>query len=195
MRFPQNARPNVMPREEKEARLRAFITNHLNVHRAAGIASGVTTYRLLALSAESPVARAFAELAPEITAAGISMQAVLTRRDGQPMPDGIDCRFVTDVRVLDAHEQLVLDRATAWLGDCMRRDPLKRDAYEFYSDSPVTASYASRSFTKIWDAAGPKGSLASERRWASLRQASLFDPMLIAGAEAMVANRILPIRH
>ncbi|WP_139247916.1 hypothetical protein [Hyphomicrobium sp. CS1GBMeth3] len=184
-----------MPREEKEARLRAFITNHLDSHRASGVAPGVTTYRLLALSSESPVARAFAELAPEITAAGISMQAVLTRRDSQAMPEGIDCRFVTDVRVLDAHEQLVLDRATAWLGDCMRRDPLKRDAYELYSDSPVTAGYASRSFTQIWDAAGPMGSLASERRWTSLRQASLFDPMLIAGAEAMVAQRTLPIRH
>jgi hypothetical protein len=185
-----------MAREEKEARLRAFIANHADAQRASGIASGVVTYRLLALSAESPAARALAALAPDLAAAGIGVQAIFARRAATQMPEGADCRFVTDVRVLDAHEQLVLDRATAWIGDCMRRDPLKRDAYELYSDSPVTAGHAARSFAQIWRAAGPSGSLASaERRWTGLRQASLFDPLMIAGAEAMAMARPLPVRH
>ena len=195
MRFAPNARPNVIGREEKEARLRAFITRHLEDHSATGAAPGVTVYRLLALSAESPVATALAELAPEISAAGVRMEALLLRRSSTAKLEGVECRFVTDLRLLDAHEQLVLDRATAWIGDCMRRDPLKRDAYELFSDSPVTAGHAARSFAQIWRAAGPSGSLACERRWTGLRQASLFDPSLIAGAEAMASPHLLPIRH
>lgn len=195
MRFAPNARPNVIAREEKEARLKAFVASHIESHRASGVAAGVTTYRLLALSAESPVAHALAALASDLAIAGIKVEALLTRRAETAMPEGFECRFVTDVRLLDAHEQLVLDRATAWIGDCMRRDPLKRDAYELYSDSPVTAGHAAHSFAQIWRAAGPSGSLASQRKWTGLRQATLFDPMLIAGAETMMAAHPLPIRH
>lgn len=195
MRFSSNARPNVIAREEKEARLKAFVAKHVEAHRASGIAAGVTTYRLLALSAESPVAHALAELASDLAAAGIKVEALLAQRASTGLPESFDCRVARDVRLLDAHEQLVLDRATVWIGDCMRRDPLKRDAYEHYSDSPVTAGYAARSFAQIWSAAGPGGSLAPERQWSGMRQASLFDPSLIAGAEAMMAVQALPIRH
>jgi hypothetical protein len=195
MRFSSNAHPNGMVREEKEARLKAFIRTHMESLRASGATPGMTVYRLLALSAESPAAHVLGELAPELSAAGIRVEAILLRRCGTDKIEGADCRFVTDLRLLDAHEQLVLDRATAWIGDCMRRDPLKRDAYELYSDNPVTAGHAARSFAQIWRAAGPSGSLASERRWTGLRQATLFDPSLIAGAEAMASPHLLPIRH
>lgn len=195
MRFAPNARPKAMAKEEKEARLKAFVRTHIESYCASGAAPGMITYRLLALSVESPAARALAELAPELAAAGIRTEAVLARRTGTETIEGADCRFVSDLRLLDAHEQLVLDRVTAWIGDCMRRDPLKRDAYELYSDSPVTASHAARSFSQIWRAAGPQGSLTAEPRWTGLRQASLFDPSLIAGAEAMATPHLLPIRH
>lgn len=196
MRFSPNARPNVMAREEKEARIKAFIANHMDAHRASGVGAGITAYRLLALSAESPVACAVRDLMPDLSAAGIQVEALLLRRSGTVKLDSADCRFVTDLRLLDAHEQLVLDRATAWIGDCMRRDPLKRDAYELYSDSPVTAGHAARSFAQIWRAAGPCGSLASsERKWTGLRQQTLFDPSLLAGAEALASPVPLPFRH
>lgn len=195
MRFAPNARPNVMA-QEKEARLRAYISRHMESLREQGVASGVTTYRLLALSLESPVASVLKSMLPELSAAGIRVEMVLLRRSGVSEIQGVDCRVVTDARLLDAHEQLVLDRATVWVGDCMRRDPLKRDAYELYSDSPVVAGHAARSFAQIWRAAGPSGTLASaERKWSGLRQASLFDPSLIAGADAMAAASPLPIRH
>lgn len=195
MRFAPNARSNVVTREEKEARLKAFIARHMEDHRASGAVPGVTVYRLLALSAESPVACALRDLAPDLSAAGIRVEAVLARRSPTTKLDDAECRFVTDHRLLDAHEQLVLDRVTAWIGDCMRRDPYKRDAYELYSDSPVTAGHAARSFAQIWRAAGPSGSLAAERKWTGLRQPSLFDPSLIAGAETMTSPLLLPIRH
>ncbi|MBN8912490.1 MAG: hypothetical protein J0H65_10625 [Rhizobiales bacterium] len=195
MRFAPNALPKTMAREDKEARLSAFIRNHIETFRASGAAPGMTTYRLLAISVESPAARALGELAPELSAAGIHVEAVLARRTGTEKIEGAECRFVSDLRLLDAHEQLVLDRVTAWIGDCMRRAPLKRDDYALYSDSPVTASHAARSFSQIWRAAGPQGSLTAEPRWTGLRQASLFDPSLIAGAEAMATPHLLPIRH
>lgn len=195
MRFAPNARPNVMA-QEKEARLRAFISRHVESLKESGVAAGVTTYRLLSLSMESPVALVLKSMLPELSAAGVRVEMVLLRRDGVVELEGADCRVVTDTRLLDAHEQLVLDCATVWVGDCMRRDPLKRDAYELYSDSPVTAGHAARSFAQIWRAAGPSGSLASsERKWSGLRQSSLFDPSLIAGADALAGATPLPIRH
>ena len=196
MRFAPNTRPNVMAREKKEARLKAFIRAHVEGLRASGVASGLTAYRLLALSAESPAARALNELAPELAAAGVRIEAILARRSETEKIEGAECRFVTDLRLLDAHEQLVLDRATAWIGDCMRRDPLRRDAFEQYAATcAATAQRAARSFAQIWHATGPSGSLAAEPRWTGLRQASLFDPSLIAGAEAMATPHLLPIRH
>ncbi|MGE0023269.1 MAG: hypothetical protein AB7S70_06515 [Hyphomicrobium sp.] len=195
MRFAPNARSNVTVRENKEARLRDFITAHLESHRASGAAAGTVTYRLLALSADSPAARALNALAPDLAAAGIRVEAILCRRTPEVTLDTAECRFATDLRLLDAHEQLVLDRVTAWIGDCMRRDPLKRDAYEHFSDSPATAGHAARSFAQIWRATGPAGTLAVEPRWTGLRQATLFDPSLIAGADGMAKPNPVPHRH
>jgi hypothetical protein len=184
MRFSPKARMNVVTKEDKEERLRAFIARHIEAQTALGTPVGETTYRLLALSAESPAASALNHLAPELSAAGIKVEALLIRRSSASMHEAADCRFVTDVRLLDAHEQLVLDATTVWIGDCMRRDPLRRDSYELYSDTcPATAGRAVRSFAQIWRAAGPSGSLASERKWTGPRQPSLFDPSLLAGAE------------
>ncbi|HEX2840595.1 hypothetical protein [Hyphomicrobium sp.] len=191
MRFGPKARMNVTTTEEKEARLKDYIRQH--IQRAAGAPAGQTVYRLLALSAESPVARALQALAPELEAAGIRVESVLARRSTSTTLEIAECRFVTDHRLLDAHEQLVLDSTTVWIGDCMRRDPLKRDVYELYSDtSPVTARHAARSFAQIWRAAGPSGSLTAARKWTP-RQPNLFDPSLIATGEQAPVPAVL--RH
>lgn len=196
MRFNPKACTTVVIKEEKEARLKAFVARHLETLRAAGIAPGEITYRLLALSAESPPARALHALAPELAAAGVAVEAVLVRRpsiETAATLDFADCRFVTDIRLLDAHEQLVLDVATAWIGDCMRRDPTRRDTFEVYSMCPVAARHAARSFAQIWRTAAPAGSWTAEPTWSGPRQPSLFDPALIAGAEAAPAPATL--RH
>ena len=50
------------------------------------------------------------------------------------------------------HEQLVLGPAASWVGDCMRRDPMKRDAYECYAaDCSKTAGWARTSFDRFWN--------------------------------------------
>jgi hypothetical protein len=184
-------------KEEKEARLKSFVARHIELLHATGVAPGLTTYRLIALSPESPAARALQQLGPELTSAGIRVEAVLFQHSPASTPKSLElaeCRFVSDTRLLDAHEQLVLDASTAWVGDCLRRDPLKRDAYERFSDlCPITAGNAARSFAQIWRAAGPTGNLAANRKWPMPRQQSLFDPSLIANAEANPAPAVL--RH
>lgn len=193
MRFGSPTRQNVVSKEEKEARLKSFVSEHLAAAKAAGNAHELT-YRLLVLSAESPAARALAALAAELAESRVTVQIVLARRSETAVCDSAESRFVTDLRLLDAHEQLVLDDATVWIGDCMRRDPLRRDTYEQYSDKcSATAARAGRSFAQIWRAAGPSGSLAAGRRLAPVRHTPLFDPSLIAGADAAPAPALL--RH
>jgi len=178
-----------MTKEEKEARLKTFISDHLAAAKRDG--ASALSYRLLALSMESPAACALRGLAAELAEAGVTVEIVLTKRTQTPSPEHADCRFVTDARLLDAHEQLVLDSSTVWIGDCMRRDPQRRDTYEqFSSDSPATAARAAGSFAQIWRAAGR---FNAERKTAPVRAVPLFDPSLIAGAEQAPAPALL--RH
>lgn len=194
MRFSPKARIFGTSKEEREARLKAFVARHLETVRAAGGAGDRVTYRLLALSAESPSARALRALAPDLKAAGVAIEAILARRASEAALEMADCRFVTDLRLLDAHEQLVLDARTVWVGDCMRRDPDRRDTYEHFSDRcPLTAAHAVRSFAQLWSAAGPSGSLAAGRKWLGPRQPALFDPALLAAAD--VSPLPAPLRH
>ncbi len=68
---------------------------------------------------------------------------------------GVCVRQSCDVRLLDGHEQLAIGDRSAWIGDCMRREPLKRDAYESIAGTaPETAALAHRSFDRVWAFAG-----------------------------------------
>lgn len=187
MSLRRSARTKSLIKDEKEARLKAFVSRHLEARAAEGDAHEEIAYRLLALSAESPAARALDALAPELSAAGVKVEIVLVRHAKTDHTSPLafaDCRYATDIRLLDAHEQLVLDATTAWIGDCMRRDPLKRDTYELFCDRcTVTAGHAARSFDHIWNAAGPTGSLTAAPQQRGPRVPSLFDPSLIAGAD------------
>jgi hypothetical protein len=194
MRFMPRSRLGVVTQEQKEARLKDFIGHHVESLRAANSAECPATYHLLVLSAESPAARAMNKLAAEISAAGIKVEAVLVRKSKSGAIASADCRFVSDLRLLDAHEQLILDHRTVWTGDCMRRDPLRRDAYEHFSEGcEETAAYAVRSFAHIWRAAGPSGSLTASRALTGPRPPNLFDPSLLAGAEQPTMPALL--RH
>jgi hypothetical protein len=60
-------------------------------------------------------------------------------------------RMARNPRLLDAHEQLVLGSQASWIGDCMRREPEKRDAWECYAPAcPETTRRASISFDRLW---------------------------------------------
>ena len=139
MRSNTPARMHVIKKEEKEANLKAFIQKDLEARKASGQAAGQTTgktYRLVARSLESPVARALTSLSHEIAEGGISVRMVLTQSSFGGETDvsastlcgfsPAETRIIRDVRFLDAHEQLVVNPTSAWIGDCMRREPSKR---------------------------------------------------------------------
>jgi hypothetical protein len=181
-------------KDEKEARLRDFVARHIESVVASGV-KPQTPYRLIALSTESPPARALASLTSDLAAAGIAIEAIFLKPAVSPDAASLEnarCRFAADSRYLDAHEQLVLDSSTSWIGDCMRRDPGKRDTYEHYGHAcEITARHASCSFMQMWNAAG--AGLAAARKQASLRALTLFDPALIAPSEQGPSPAI--IRH
>jgi hypothetical protein len=160
-KFP--ARAIVVKKEDKESAALGFIKADLE-RRAETRHPG--EYLLLARSLESPVARALGSLSAELAAAGLAVRVVLTRpasSDSMPAPRPASlnlaegaARVLCDVRFQEGHEQLVLDGKTVWIGDCMRRDPDRHDAYEFHSrDCETTARWASTSFERMWSMATP----------------------------------------
>lgn len=151
-------RMHVVRKEEKEARLTAFVAEQL----AAAVACdangrGMT---VLARSFDSPVLKALAVQADAIRAAGLTVRVIAVLAEGATdvvttLLDGVEMRSACDGRLLDAHEQLAVGDKVAWIGDCMRREPTKRDAYEIYSaDCVETAALAHRSFDRVWSFAG-----------------------------------------
>lgn len=156
---------NVVRKEDKEAKLRNFILQDLSARVNNPAHEAPPVYLMIARSLESPAARALLSLSADAASIGIRYRILLLLEDA--VAHGldniidkhlarIDARFAVDTRLLDAHELLVLGPTTAWIGDCMRRDPAKRDAYEFYSnEAPEAARSAGRSFERMWKISSP----------------------------------------
>lgn len=147
-------RMHVVRKEEKEARLTAFVAEQLAAAVACNAKGRGMT--VLARSFDSPVLKALSAQADAIRAAGLKVRVIAVLAEGvaQSMSSlltGADMRLACDGRLLDAHEQLAIGDQVAWIGDCMRREPTKRDAYEIYSaDCAETAALAHRSFDRLW---------------------------------------------
>jgi hypothetical protein len=161
MRLPLPPRIPVVSREDREAKLKLFIADALAARGASADGSNSEPITLVARAPDSPAAQAILAMANEISAANIAIRVVLF--ETEPLSEdsismslldvgAIDARMLTDQRFASAHEQLVLGQGRVWIGDCMRRDPAKRDAFEMYHDNHVaTAGHAAASFTKLWD--------------------------------------------
>jgi hypothetical protein len=151
-------RMHVVRKEEKEARLKAFVGEQL-VSVAASLQPG-DAVTVIARSFESPVLRALAAYRSEIEAAGLGIRAIVILAEGDTesvtgLLGSNPTRQGCDPRLLDAHEQLSIGGGAAWIGDCMRREPAKRDAYEIYSAGCAeTAALTLRSFERVWSFAG-----------------------------------------
>jgi hypothetical protein len=158
--------PSVVKREDKMETLRTFVKASLLMPRAAQSAAG-HDITLVARSAESPVARVLASLGSEIAGRGLSVRAIFGYLESEKSPAGWsvagpeipfsrDLRWAKNQRLFDAHEQLVLGPVTAWVGDCMRRDPARRDAYEqFAAEDARTAQNLITSFSRLWAVSVP----------------------------------------
>ena len=151
----------VVKKEDKEPKLRTLLIDGLAAvsrARAADPAASAVV-RVVAQSMSSPVVQALAAVQAELSAAGVEARVVLAKADTAPqLSIGQSClyRHLADVRCHDAHEFLVFGAATAWIGDCMRRDPATRDSFELHAaaNNDVARGVAI-SFDKIWQIAVP----------------------------------------
>jgi len=165
MRLRPPLRMSVTRRGEKEQRLGEFIGEYLGDAQHARPQPG-TEILLVARSVESPVVKAIAAQAAEIAAAGYGVRLIVAQTDVDSMPRGwalcdtvdVDCevRWARKPRLIEAHEQLVLGPQTCWIGDSMRREPAKCDAYETYiDDCTKTTAVAILSFERMWQTSEP----------------------------------------
>src|SRR5215831_9409008 len=155
---------SVTRHEDKEHKLQEFICQHLNGLGQGGDTHLANPLLIVARSLASPLVRAVAGLTLEIAASGRSARMILAHIDGEPQPDdwgravtfSHEIRWAKHPRLIEAHEQLVLGPQTCWIGDCMRRDPAKCDAYEsFVEGCGEAAGCTAVSFERLWLASQP----------------------------------------
>lgn len=155
------ARMVVVKREDKEPKLRKLLSEGLAALEALR-STGDTAraeLRVVALSAESPVVRAVLSLAAELGRACVDVRLVLAKSEHVAHPQvgrTTAYRHLSDPRCHDAHESLALGTQTAWVGDCMRRDPVARDSFELHAVANADqARMIIQSFERLWRAAVP----------------------------------------
>jgi hypothetical protein len=154
----------VSPIDSKMQTLAAFIESHLPAHRRDDASPEIT---VLARSPHSPIAQSIVRLGALMSERGIRVRALFGIVDARgeagdwTATDGCidfqrDVRWARNPRYLDAHEQIVLTDKTCWIGDCMRRDPAKRDALDLPKpNAPEHALFARVSFERLWSLGQP----------------------------------------
>lgn len=169
MRISSPSRLMTMSRTDKEARLKDFIVESLTALVEGPGSSGPVT--IVVRSVDSPTARALGAALSEVPLVTLDVKAIIadTRVEDTTSPSlrdvaGIEFRLLSDPRFGASHEQLVVGRTHVWIGDCLRRDPNKRDAFELYHKAdPVARKCATVSFEKLWARAKPLLSLKDAR--------------------------------
>lgn len=157
MRIASPSRPMMMmSRTDKEARLKDFIGEAI-ASRGENPTSEICL-TLFVRNPDSPAARAlhaaWSEGLTENT--GILILIGDTNADEPAAPSVLDiataeCRVLADPSFATAHEQLTVGPTHVWIGDCLRRDPAKRDAFELYHpNDPAISVFAIASFDKLW---------------------------------------------
>ena len=153
--------------EGKVSSLAAFILANLPAPSRNDASAPVRAITMLARSPDSPIAQAVLRLGSELADRNIRVRAIFASLDAptgsgdwtssQPVsgeaaiPFGREIRWARNPRYIDAHEQLVLHGSACWIGDCMRRDPAKRDALEQAKPKcAITAGFAATSFERLW---------------------------------------------
>ncbi len=153
--------------EEKLENLERFIgcyLDRLSVIAAPAPADRMVT--LLARSPNSPAAQALIALSSELRSLDVTLGVIFTKLEpAEPLSSWIDLaqpqshrraivclRWARNPSLLDAHEQMVLGPLMSWSGDCMRRIPESRDAYELYDTChEQSARRAALSFKAMWE--------------------------------------------
>ena len=172
MNFFENARQAKLVRHlEKQENLTRFVGYYLDRTSVTESTDGRVRHgSLIARSPSSPVARALLASANELKSLHISLEVAFARLEpAELMADWIALgraepghhptvlfRWASRAPLLEAHEQLVLGLNMSWTGDCMRREPETRDAYELFDTFHAeSAARATQSFRAIWNACQP----------------------------------------
>jgi hypothetical protein len=160
MRFRPPLRVSVTRHEEKERSLKDFLLQHISAVPSGGGSAHAADLLIVARSLESPVIKAIGSLTEEIAAARLSVRLILAHLERELQPRdwafAHEIRWAKHPRLIEAHEQMVIGPETCWIGDCMRRDPAKCDAYEsFVEGCGEAAGCATVSFERLWHASQP----------------------------------------
>lgn len=145
---PTPPRIEIVKRDDKEEKLVRFV-------RDCGVPSDALI-TILARSPASPVVAALAKVLAAQSSSPASLRLILGQTEGVEAIEQlfaahtVTIRWARHPRLADAHEQLVMGSAT-WIGDCMRRDPAKRDAFECYApDCSQSVRWATMAFERLW---------------------------------------------
>jgi len=195
MSFRPPLRVSVTRHEEKERKLKDFLAHHITGTQTGSGATPNTHLLIVARSLTSPIVMAITGLSQEIARAGLAVRLILAQLDAAPSPEdwgrsiafGFEIRWAKHPRLIEAHEQLVIGPHTCWIGDCMRRDPAKCDAYEsFVEDCGEAAGCATVSFERLW---GASQQLADSRSREGALAAPGPMPPVEAASQATVGTR------
>ncbi|MEL6873167.1 MAG: hypothetical protein AAFO62_10335 [Pseudomonadota bacterium] len=147
-------------REEKAARLSAFIQSSLVSAEAATLGAKPVEIVVVARTGQSPVIHALTTALSASPGSNVRVSTILTDANGEAGPDNVGAlgsiRLATDRNLREAHEQIVIGDQATWIGDCMRRDPTKLDAFErFVDEAEEVIAWARIAFDRLWAAAHP----------------------------------------
>jgi hypothetical protein len=191
MRISTPSRLMTMSRTDKETRIKDFIAESLTAVAEGPGGDGIVT--VIVRNNESPAARALCAALSE-TAATLDVRVIVadTRVEDASSPSlaaipGVECRHLGDPRFGASHEQIVVGRTHVWIGDCLRRDPNKRDAFELYHKAdPIARKCATVSFERLWARSRPLTPAKSP----------LFTPNMIANGKPEDGETLpLPLRQ
>ncbi len=168
---------------------------------------------IIARSPESPVVGATLLQSGELKRHGISVRAIFADLgpDGALLEFGdaiADLADKTDARDLvrwarnsclkEAHEQLILSADMCWTGDCMRRQPGKRDSLDlFETEAPQVVRLGVLAFDAIWTISEtvPLSRITTMPVKPSAAYAAGHEDHLSAFSFLRKPNRINPLRH
>jgi hypothetical protein len=156
MRIASPSRLVMVARTDKEARLKDFLGEGLALRTEDPARDDSVTAFLR--NPDSPAARALSAVCLDGRAEGACIRVLIcdTHADDPAATSvldisGAEFRVFADPRFGAAHEQLVIGASRVWIGDCMRRDPAKRDAFELYhANDAATRLFAAVSFERLW---------------------------------------------
>jgi hypothetical protein len=150
-----------MKREVKEQRLHDLVERYIAHLGCAGqTAAPERSLELIAHSPESPVAVAVAARLGDLAAAGVTVRAIFSSTMPEPLmaawlsqavsTQASWVRWARDVRLLEAHEQLVMGCSRCWSGDAMRRGATRTDLFESLNEGSAEAARLGRqAFEKL----------------------------------------------